>query len=270
MRRRSVIKSIGGIGTLAITGTVSGNEGKDPVESLSKRIAKARVNDNDDKAKQLLEAHGVEEYTFNSIDVYDEPDDEVGIEHAFKRGTFDLSLYGLSNSSDHYMFQAIMTMDSGYESMFRAADRVDDIIGITWNKDSWSLGNVTEYNPPTTYLFGEGDQWHDISINGYDPEQSGVTGAVDIMGGKTPPSGHRDEVYQDEVSFALEGFVQALDDTKPPLFCEYFHNIAQPYKGSIEGITVGVGKKGIGINVDLSRGASTRWEEEGFTEYNGD
>ncbi|WP_394741622.1 hypothetical protein [Natronococcus roseus] len=269
MRRRSVIKSISGVGTLAITGTVSGNEGKDPVERLSKRIAKARVNDNDDRAKQLLEAHGVEEYKFNSIDVYDEPDDEMGIEHAFRKGTFDLYLYGLSNSSDHYMFQAIMTMDSGYEGMFRAADRVDDIIGITWNTDHWSLGNITEYNPPMTYMFGDGDKWHDISIDGYDPNKSGVTGAVDIMGGEIPPSGRRDEVYQDEVSFALEGYVQALDDAKPPLFCEYFHNISQPYKGSISNITVGVSSKGIGINVDFTSGASTRWEGEGYTEYEG-
>lgn len=278
MQRRTAIKSIGGIAALSALGTSAlgttraseGGLSKKEQKSLNKKVAKARVEGNDEKAGQLLEEYGAEGYNFETI-VLDESNDsdEISTQHRYRKGqsTFELSMWDIADVEDHYMIQGVMNL-SGYKNTNRAADRIADIIGFTFNKDHWSLGNVTRSFSPYMYKFGDGEKHHTVSLDGYDPNESGVTGSIDIMGGEMDPhNGRRDYYYEKDVSFALEASVQALDDKRPPIFFEYFHNYSYPFKGSIDKITIGAGSNGLGINVEFTRGGYTAWDEQGYAEY---
>lgn len=246
-RRRPVIKSVAGIASLNIVGSVNAENRSAKTSSSSSRqrlrrqILEAVKKDGTDGVRKLLERENIKYEmvtTKPAIDV--ENNSEVSIQEKYLEDESEFGFYLNSGDSDDRVRATVVMKLKAPVASFKDACRVNDAVGITFDDDHWSVVGSPYIN--STRDSAEAEFYSDSL------EEGGLAGTVNHLncGSITLPT---------DVIIVLETQLENLDGVAGSIFGSYEHTQSIT-GGSIKGISGGAGA----FEVDLDF-ASTAWQE---------
>lgn len=216
MQRRHVIKSAGALCALGGIGTVSGRPDDRPIPAENAGVEKAVKNHlkrgRHEKAKQLLDRHGVNYETRSEEVTVGDADDEVSTQGRYSETASEMYLTVVEWTEDDRW----LATGSGILSdrVYRLSDAaiVDDGCGITVDTNEWTILGSDYVN---TTAYSDGSFGADMELEDIDPN-SGVAASVTL-----PPNLDDDTVISLQVEMEKTG---SVDDA--PVFFDYEHTRA--------------------------------------------
>ncbi|MFC6904846.1 hypothetical protein [Halalkalicoccus tibetensis] len=240
-----------GLASVGLVGTASADERANDTPSadeLNAEIRRTFKAGDTDRVRRLLEGQELE-YDLTTTTVTEpEPasDADFGIQSRYSESNSELSTVVTSATRNNCVwFTVNMSLDSTH-NRFRNARHVDDVVGIGFNDDHWSIIGQPYISVTDDYDVHSADFYSD-SLS-----QGGLAGLVDLREAGQGPFPDR---LPEQAYVTLQAQLQNLDDVPGTLWGSYEHTWASTSFGSISSISGGTGP----LSVDLSV-ASTAWD----------
>lgn len=258
-KRRNILKSVGSLATISTFGKASANKktlskgNKIPSHALEKQLKNAVENNGKDGLKGVYEKHNID-YTETTSELppmgEEHENEEIGTQDQYSESSSEITVVsGGYDDTDSTWITNVVDLDDVNKKV-RTATAIDDVIGITYNTDHWSLVG----NPHISISDSEGNV-HDISwySDSYRPGNGILAARVDI-----DHTGGINATLPSEGTAVMMAKLELQDDTPATVFGTYTHTRALAGLGSIESVSVDSGV----IEVELSgTSASTAWEK---------
>lgn len=236
-----------GLASVGLVGTASADKRANDTPSadeLNAEIRRAFEAGDTDRVRRLLKGQELK-YDLTTATVSEpEPasDADFSVQNRYSESGSDLTVVVTSATRDDRVWLTVNMRLDGTRERFREAQHVDDVIGIGFNDDHWSI-----VGQPYLSVINEYDA-HSATFYSNSLSNGGLAGLIDLGPnplGRLPERAH----------VTLQTQLRNLTGVPGTLWGSYEHTWASTRLGSISDISGGIGA----ISVDLSL-SSTVWD----------